>query len=290
MATTDAVKTALQKTGQPRGLKDLIEESVKELGRALPKHLGPERLVRIALTLIRTNPELSKCTPESFLGALFTAAQLGVEPVAGMAYILPFRNNRKIGDEWKSVLEAQFVLGYKGLASLFYRHEKAIELSWGIVHAKDDFDFQYGTSPFLHHKPAKTARGEVIGYYVVAGLDRGGKMFLYMSREDCLDHGKKHSKTYDKKAEKFSDKSPWFTSEDSMCLKTVLIQLGKIMPLSMEIQRAIQADESSRDYRKGIVDVLAEPSTSEWAEPVPEAKPVIVAPGKLPLGDAQEPN
>lgn len=227
--------------------------------------MRPERLVRIALTCIRTNPELAKCTPASFLGALFVAAQLGIEPVAGQAYILPFNNKKKIGNDWTTVKEAQFVLGYKGLGALFYRHEKAVQLSWGIVRQGDDFQYQYGTEAHLTHKPT-TKPGPVEGYYVVAHLAGGGKPFMYMSKEECIAHGKKHSKTWDKTKQEFYSASPWRTSEDSMCLKTVLIQLGKLLPLSVEIQSAIMADETSRDYRKGIDNALDLPSTTSWID------------------------
>lgn len=250
-------------------LRELIEKSAKELGRSLPKHMNPERMVRIALTTIRMNPELGKCTPESFLGALFTASQLGIEPVGGRAYLLPFRNSRKKPDgSWHSVLEAQFVLGYKGLAEMFYRHDKSVQLEWGIVHEKDEFEFEKGTSSYLKHKPVLTKRGAPVAYYVVATLSNGGKVFEIMSREDCLAHGKKHSKTVDKKSGEFYAASPWATSTDSMCLKTVLVQLCKVLPLSVELQKAIQNDESSRDYRYGVQDVLDVPSTTAWAEPL----------------------
>lgn len=260
---TDKITKEIAKV-ETKDLRHLIEQSSKELARALPEHMRPERLVRIALTCIRTNPDLAKCTPESFLGSLFVAAQLGVEPVAGQAYILPFNNKRNVNGEWKTIKEAQFILGYKGLGSLFYRHEKAVELSWGIVHKNDEFDYEYGTSAKLKHKPSMSDRGPVIGYYVVAKLAGGGTPFMYMSEADCVEHGKKHSKTYDKTKQEFYASSPWKTSKDAMCLKTVLIQLGKLLPLSVEIQRAIAADETSREYRRGIDDALDLTPTTTW--------------------------
>ena len=285
MAKTNEVGKELSKTDNGSSdLRTLIEKSAKELGRALPEHLRSDRLVRIALTCVRQNPELGRCTPESFLGALFTAAQLGIEPVGGRAYLLPFRNSRKKPDgSWHSVLEAQFVLGYKGLAEMFYRHDKSVQLEWGIVHQNDEFDFEKGTSSYLKHKPILTNRGEPIAYYVVASLNNGGKVFEIMSREDCLAHGRKHSKTIDKKTGEFYAASPWSTSPDSMCLKTVLVQLCKVLPLSVELQKAIQVDESSRDYRHGVKDVVDVPSTTNWVD-IPADAPVVED-----EGTAQEP-
>jgi recombinational DNA repair protein RecT len=51
-----------------------------------------------------------------------------------------------------------------------------------------------------------------------------------------------------------------------MCKKTVLIQLSKLLPLSVEIQRAIQVDETSRSYRSGINDALDLPDTTDWKD------------------------
>ena len=270
MANITAIKKDLAKV-ETTGLRGLIEKSAKELARALPNHMKPERLVRIALTCIRQNPQLAECTPESFLGALFVSAQLGLEPVAGLAYMLPFNNSRKIGGEWKTVKEAQFVVGYKGLASLFYNHEKSLQLDWGTVHAKDDFSYEHGTEAFLRHKPSNGERGAVQGYYVIAGLSGGGKVFRYMSRQECLDHGQKHSKTYDKKTGEFYKSSPWATNFDAMALKTVLIQLAKLLPLSIELQQAIQADETSRDFRSGIGDAMDLPTTTNFEDTTAEA-------------------
>ena len=270
MSTTAEVTKAVAQT-QTRDLKSLIESSAKELARALPDHMKPERLVRIALTAIRLNPDLSRCTPESFLGSLFVAAQTGLEPVGGRSYLLPFnRSVKKPDGTWHSIKECQFIIGYKGLVELFFRHEAALSIDMQTVHANDEFDYQYGTEAFLRHKPALKNRGESIGYYAVAMIKGGGSVFYYISKEDALVHGQKHSKTFDKKKEQFYDASPWAKEFDAMALKTALIQLAKKLPLSVEVQRVIQADETSRDYRKGIDSALDIPAT-DWTEEQPES-------------------
>ena len=270
MATQTDVTTALKKGNGHTDLISLIRQSQSELAKALPKHMNAERIARIALTCIRTNPELLKCTPESFLGALFTSAQLGIEPVAGRGYLLPFNNNRKTSDGWKTYKEVQFVLGYKGVIELFYRHSKAIKIDWGVVKENDDFEYELGTNAYLRHKPNSKQRGETVGYWAMAELQGGGKPFHYITKEDAIQHGLKHSKAVDQKAGEFYKTSPWVTDTDSMCLKTVLVQLAKLLPLSVELQRAIDADETSRDFRKEFAastdNVLDIPETTEWTE------------------------
>lgn len=270
MAKINEIKNALEKASEPVSLIQLIRQSTKELGKALPNHLNPERMARIALTAIRLNPKLAECTPQSFLGSLFVLAQVGIEPVGGRAYLVPFKNSKKVivngKEEWKSIMEVQAILGYRGLIELFYRHESALTVEMQTVRKNDQFDYQYGTEAYLRHKPAIDG-GEAIGYYAIAKMKGGGSIFRFMTRDECIEHGKKHSKTYDKKTGEFFPDSPWAKDTDAMCMKTVLIQLAKVLPLSIELQRAIAVDETSREYREGIDDMLDLPDTTVWNEP-----------------------
>jgi recombination protein RecT len=260
----EAIKTQVAAT-KTTDIRTLIQQSVKELGKALPSHMSPERLVRIALTTLRLNPELYKCTPESFLGALFQSAQLGLEPnIEGQAYILPFNNRRKVGNDYTTMKEAQFQIGYKGYVELFFRHQSSVSLSMEIVRANDEFDYALGTDGHIQHKPALKDRGEVIGYYAVATLQGGAKVFKFMSKDDCMEHGKKYSKCYDKNKGEFYQYTPWNTNPDAMCLKTVLMQLMKLLPKSIEIQRAMAMDETVKT--KVDKEMFAVPDEAEWTE------------------------
>lgn len=296
MASIDQTKKALQVAATPKDLRLLINEAAMELGRALPEHMRAERLVRIATTCIRQTPKLANSTPESFLGALFTAAQIGIEPIGGRAYLLPFLNSKKNErGGWDKVMEAQFVMGYKGLVELFYRHDKAVQLDWGVVREGDEFDFEGGSNAFLKHKPKLGNKNKPIAYWVQARLLNGGKPFKAMSFDDCMQHGRDHSKTWVTKEwvngkmqevpGHFAASSPWATDPDSMCLKTVLIQLMKLLPLSVEISRAVEQDEASREYRHGMRDMLDAPSTTNWNEPqietpVPAPTPALPKPSE----------
>ena len=91
--------------GKPITLKDYVQDSLPEVAKALPSVITPERFTRMVTSTLTRNPQLQQTTPQSFMAAMFTAAQLGVEPNTplGQAYLIPFRN--------KGVLEAQFQLG-----------------------------------------------------------------------------------------------------------------------------------------------------------------------------------
>lgn len=264
MAKQEELKNKVAGAGS-MDIVTLIKQSAAELGKALPSHMNAERIVRIALTTLRTTPDLYKCTPQSILAALFQSAQLGLEPnIEGQAYIIPYNNKRKIGNEWKTVKEAQFQIGYKGYVELFYRHQSSLSLQMDRVCKGDDFDYAMGTTPYLKHKPAISGRGEPYAYYAVATLKDGASVFKIMSKEDCMAHGMQFSKCYSKKDEKFYDSTPWATNPDSMCMKTVLVQLMKLLPKSIEIQRALNMDETVKT--KIDVDMTAITDEAVWEE------------------------
>ena len=254
---------ALAQRQKSKPIEELIKKSVNELGKALPAHLNAERLVRIALTTLRLNPGLADCTPESFLGVLFQAAQLGLEPnIEGQAYLIDYNNSKKVGNEWIKIKEVQFQIGYKGYITLFYRHELALSIEVRTVFEKEEFEYAYGTSPFIKHIPKLKDKGEPIAFYVVAKLKNGATLFNVMSIEDCIEHGKKHSKTFDKTKKEFDKNSPWVKDRDAMCKKTVLIQIMKLLPKSVEMQKALAMDNTTKS--KIDIDMFNIKDDTNW--------------------------
>jgi recombination protein RecT len=225
---------ANKETKPGKTLESLFEQMKPAIAQMLPKHITPERMLRIGLTAFRTNPKLRECTPQSMLAAMLQASQLGLEPnLLGHAYLIPFKN--------KGVMEVQFQIGYKGLIDLALRSGKVQSISAHEVCMNDEFHFEYGLNEDLKHIPALKDRGEVIAYYAYAKYKDGGHTFLVMSKEKVLEHAKKFSKSYFNG--KFS--GPWETDFDAMAKKTVLKQLLKNMPLSIEIQRAIETTDET---------------------------------------------
>lgn len=271
MARQESVGKALEAIPEAKTLISIVEQAADEV------KLNPAHLVKVAATQIRLNPKLARCTPASFVGSLIVLEQVGLEPVAGRAYLLPFMNSRKIGNTWQKIPEVQAIIGYKGMADLFYRHESALTIEMHTRHKNDFFEYEYGTSGYIKHRPADFNRGDPIGYYCIAKMKNGGQLFLYMSKQECEEHGKKHSKVFNKKENKFMDNTPWVTDFDSMAKKTVLIQLSKSLPLSIETQKALSIDETSREYRAGVSNALDLPDTTSW-EPEQEDAQISESP------------
>lgn len=226
-----ANKQVAKNNGQ-KTLQDYMKVMEGQIKRALPSVITPERFSRMVLTALSSTPKLQQCTPQSFLGAMMTAAQLGVEPntALGQAYLLPYDNRRK------GVTECQFQLGYKGLIDLAYRSGEVSIIQAHEVYENDEFDYELGMEPRLRHIPAKTNRGKVICYYAMFKTKDGGYGFDVMSIEDVQAHAKKYSKAY--------GSGPWQTNFDEMAKKTVLKKVLKYAPLKSDFVRAAAQDES----------------------------------------------
>lgn len=226
-ATTTTVKA------ERRTMQDYIKKMQGEIKKALPSVLTPERFTRIVLSALSTNPKLAETTPQSFLGAMMTAAQLGLEPNTplGQAYLIPYRN--------KGILECQFQLGYKGLIDLAYRSGQISVIQAHTVYANDEFEYELGLEPKLRHVPCKNAdKGEPVWFYGMFKTKDGGFGFEVMSVEDVRRFAKKYSKAYS------SSYSPWTTNFEEMAKKTVLKRALKYAPLKTEFVRGLSADET----------------------------------------------
>lgn len=245
----------------------------KQMALALPKSLTPERLTRIVMSECRKTPALLDCSPTSFYGCVLQCAQLGLEPgsALGHCYLLPFGNG-KASDGRPN---AQLIIGYRGMIDLARRSGQIVSISAHCVHEADEFHYEFGLHEDCRHVPAAMAdRGPVTHVYAVARLVGGGFQFDVMSRAE-IEAVRSQSKA--------GTKGPWVTHWPEMAKKTVIRRLFKLLPVSIEAQRAVEVDEktdrgeavSASDVIDGIatekgvnIEVLPEEE-----EPAPVAEP-----------------
>ena len=276
------VKTGITKTNgngvaKTGGLKGLLMSMQGQIAKALPTVLTPERYTRMVMTALSTNPQLQQCTPESFLGAVMQAAQLGVEPNTplGQAYLIPYRN--------KGRLECQFQLGYKGMLDLAYRSGEVSVIDAQAVHENDLFEFEYGLEPKLKFKPSLVNRGPVVAYYAMFRTKDGGFNFAVMSREDVEQFAKQYSKAAG------SGYSPWATNFDAMAKKTVLKQVLKYAPLKSDFMRSVAADETIKTNIQPNMADLEDETEPIDVTPVEDTPPEVPFDGptqdEIPFGD-----
>jgi recombination protein RecT len=230
---------ANQGSTQTKTIAQLFEDMKPAISQAIPKHMTPDRLLRIATTAIKTTPKLKACTAESLLASVMQCAQLGLEPgVLGHAYLIPYNNKKKDqnGKEYW-VQEAQFQIGYKGLLDLVRRTGEISSIAAHAVHKNDFFEFEYGLNEKLRHIPKTDGdREEVYLYYAYAKFKDGGYSFLVMGKKDIERHRDLYSKT--------SKFGPWVDQFDEMAKKTVIKALVKYMPISVELHSKVAMDET----------------------------------------------
>lgn len=215
---------------EPHTIKDYVSAYQGEVAKALPAVITPERFTRMVTTAITNTPKLADCTPQSFIGAMLNAAQLGLEPNTplGQAYLIPFGK------------QCQLQIGYKGLIDLAYRSGEVKTIQAHTIYENDEWEYELGLDPKLKHIPAKTNRGKPIMYYAVFKLKNGGEGFQVMSKEDVLEHAQKKSKTF--------NNGPWQTDFDAMAKKTVIKKLLKYAPLKSDFVRAVVQDETVKSF------------------------------------------
>jgi len=236
----ELAKKANNTTTQPEKVKlttsmsiaDLIRALEPEIKRALPSVLTPERFTRMALNALSNTPKLSECSQMSFIAALMNSAQLGLEPNTplGQSYLIPFKNNKT------KQLECQFQIGYKGMIDLVYRNNSVQTIQAQTVYANDEFNYELGLNPKLHHKPALDNRGEAVAFYAYFKLENGGFGFEVMSKEDIIEYAQKYSQGIN------SSYSPWKNNFEDMAKKTVIKRVLKYAPLKADDARAIATD------------------------------------------------
>ena len=231
LTTSNKTTAVTEKKGKT--IIDLVQSSKNQFANALPKHINTDRFVRIAITTIRLNPKLAKCSQESLLGALMVSAQLGLEPgTLGQCYLIPFEN-KKAG-----TVECQFQIGYKGLIELLRRSGQLSDIYSYTVYENDDFKIEYGLSRTLTHKPNFDERGEIKGFYAVAILKDGAKAFEYMTKDEVVKHEEKYRKGSYKN-------DVWNKNFEEMAQKTVVKKLLKWLPVSVEFLEMAAKDEKS---------------------------------------------
>lgn len=255
MSTNEKVKQQLanRKANAPATPDQLVEGYMKKMAsrfaEVLPKHMSMERMSRIALTTIRTNPKLLECDVPSLMGAVMQAVQLGLEPgLLGHCYLLPFKNKKQ------NKMEVQFIIGYKGMIDLARRSGHIQSIYAHAVYENDEFEYELGLHPQLKHKPSFGERGAFIGAYAVAHFKDGGHQMEFMPKSEI-------EKRRQRSAAANSSYSPWTSDYDEMAKKTVVRYMFKYLPISIEVQSQAQHDEVVRK------DITEEPEFIE-ADPI----------------------
>lgn len=203
-----------------------------EIAKALPKHLTPDRFIRVAVSALTRTPKLKECEPVSLFGAMLTLSQLGIEPDGRRAHLIPFENRRR------GCVECQLIIDYKGLAEMAMRSGVVSYLHADVVCDADTFEENMGEI-IAHKIDRRKPRGEVYAAYAICKFKDGTAKAEVMSSDE-IEAIRKRSKA--------GNSGPWITDWNEMAKKTVFRRLSKWLPLSPEFRDAVEADDEPASH------------------------------------------
>lgn len=282
-------------------------DMVRRFGQIVPRHLNPERMLRVMAQAVYKTPKLAECDPISLLGAMQACASLGLEPNTplGHAYLIPFDRSEKRGDQWVKVgTDVNLIIGYRGYIDLARRSGLLVSIHADVVYDGDQFDFAYGSEQRLHHRPE--GRRDVPLYAYAHARLKDGEAFEVLPYQLVLQirdnsegykaavRAKNSGKAW---GQKTYDSSPWVRHEHEMSAKTMVRRLTKWLPLSLEFSNAATLDAMSEtgkvDFKMFSELERPEDFDPEAAEIIESAPAQITsqsaAPFDIETGEVKEP-
>ena len=266
-----AAQTSLQKQGditkvttlqRVKGM--LSQEQIREKFAEVLKDKAPGFIASIT-SLVSSSPNFEGVDPNTIMQSAMIAATLDlpINPNLGFAYVIPYAG------------KAQFQMGWKGFVQLAlrtgqYRLLNAIEVYEGELISRNKI-----TGEIILDETKRSAE-KVIGYVSFFRLINGFEKTLYMSVQEMEKHAKRYSQTYKSDKKWVVEQSKWTTDFGAMALKTVIkLILSKYGILSVELQKAIQADQAVITETKDGETQFEYVDNGEETEIIDEKKPEL---------------
>lgn len=201
VATTETKAVAAPK----QTIRSLIEgdEFKKQVALALPKHLTPDRFIRVAINAMMRTPTLAQCDHASFFNCLLNLSALGLEPDGRRAHLIPYWNSKR------NCHEAQLIVDYKGLVELAMRSGKVSLIHADVVCENDLFEYDLGEIK-AHKINFREPRGEMYAAYCVIRMKDGTVKAEVMSKNE-IEAIRKRSRA--------GNAGPWITDFNEMAKK-----------------------------------------------------------------------
>jgi recombination protein RecT len=202
----------------------------------LPRDITADRFVRVLMNAVKREPRLEKeCDRTSLLNACMMAAEDGLLPDGREGAIVPFRDNKR------GMTLAQWIPMIAGIRKKIRNSGLVKDFRAEVVYRDDEFDYQLGDEPFIHHKPVPAPRSTDVKFvYSIATFTDGTKSREVMPIAQVLQVARK-SRAFE--SGPWSD--PIFFQE--MCRKTVAKLHAKQLPSDRDLDRVMRRDDSLYD-------------------------------------------
>lgn len=243
---------------------DKVQQRLKN---ALRDH--KDTFVASLLDLYGGDPAIQECKPQDVIQEALKAAplQLPINKALGFAYIVVYKNNKKVRDEkgierWVKVPTPTFIPGYRGYIQLAMRTGQYRTINADVVYEGEleKADKLTGMISFNGEKKSE----KIIGYFCYFELLNGFNKTLYVPVENMAAYAKKYSPSVPKETPlealinlanpeatavaTTKKQVGWMGNFNDMALKTVIRRLlSKYGYLSVEMQSVVANDVEERD-------------------------------------------
>ena len=197
-----------------------------------------DKFYRNGLTYVQKHQRLMACTSQSVLQAFMEAATDQLMVDGKEAAIIPYGEDE---DGRGRADVAKYMPMYFGIRKKVLASGKLADWNVQCVYEGDEFDFQLGDDPFIHHRPSmKGGRTrKVIAAYSIATFNDGTKSREVMNGDQIEDIRRKS------KAKRGPWSDPVFYGE--MARKTVARLHAKQLPMPNDIEVVLSRDDDLYD-------------------------------------------
>ena len=237
------------------------------------------------LIAVAQNDQLKACDQNSVIGSALRAAtmRLSVDPSTGQAHLVPFKG------------KCTLIVGWRGIYHMALRTNKYKYINLVDIYESDelvqdrmtgDILLKVGEFKFIPGQRSHPT-GKIVGHLLAFEMVSGFKKSIYMTCQECEEHGAKYSKTYN------YESSTWKTDPEAMHRKTVvrmgLTKWGYLDPYDMlamneseeaETENYVDGvtvpDEPEKTVEQSISDLGFEPEFEEAEPSQPELEPADI--------------
>lgn len=226
-AAQNNTPAAKQKTSLNAMMNSILDgEGMRKRFDELLGKRAPQFISSI-VSLVNADANLQKAFVEAPMTVIQSALKaatfdLPIEPSLGYAYIVPFNNSIKEGNNWRKRMEANFIIGYKGMIQLclrtgaYSRVPDAVDVREGELVS---YDRLTGDAVFKWEEDESVREAlPIIGYAGYFRLKNGAEKTIYMTKAQITAHEKKNRKG------DYMGKG-WRDDFDAMARKTVIRRL-----------------------------------------------------------------
>lgn len=222
-----AVSAAQRQKARLDAFMNAVEKRQDQIGTLLSESgVDPRLFLETCRRALMRDPELINTDPASFIQAALNCAADGLIPDGRKAAIVRYKS------------AAQYVPMYQGLLDIAYRSGNFQSIESHVVYDGDEFDYEMGDTPRIHHKRSlESSSTVIIGAYAIAKTVNGGMFREVMGKAD-LQKVRAVSK---------ATRGPNVDWPGEMARKAPIRRLWKFLPKTTAMDRVALHDDATYD-------------------------------------------